>query len=166
MSELQRITSEYVETEDRLRITGELGANETEVLWLSQRLLLRLLPHLFAWLEKQSGDGLPVDIVQSFAQEAAKLDLKSEAPVENIHNATGWLVDAVDIRHDLEVLTIRFRGGAQQEVILTTNTIALRQWLVILQALWSKAEWPVAIWPGWITESSATENDGIKLSLH
>lgn len=166
MSELQRITSEYVETEDRIRITGELGSNEAEVLWLSQRLMIRLLPHLFAWLEKQSGDGMPIDIVQSFAQEAAKLDLKSEAPVENIHNSTGWLVNAVDIRHDLELLSMRLRGAAHQEVTLTTNTTALRQWLVILQALWTKAEWPASIWPSWITDESAIEDDDIKLSLH
>ena len=50
MSELQRITSEYIEAEDRLRLTGEVGEGETETLWLTQRLLTRLLDHLLKWL--------------------------------------------------------------------------------------------------------------------
>ena len=50
--ELQRLTTEYVDAEDRMRLTGEIRPGETLVLWLSQRLLMRLLPHLFLWLEK------------------------------------------------------------------------------------------------------------------
>tara|TARA_R110002167_G_scaffold6277_3_gene28905 strand:- start:87095 stop:87595 length:501 start_codon:yes stop_codon:yes gene_type:complete len=166
MNELQRITTEYVEAEDRIRITGELGANQTTVLWLSQRLLIRLLPHLFAWLEKQTKDGIPLDIVQSFAQEAAKAELTPEAPVENIHNESGWLVDAVDLKPDPEVLRMLFRSTSNDEAILATNSNALRQWLVIIRALWSSAEWPKAIWPSWIEQKDDSLSKETKLSLH
>lgn len=166
MKELQRITTEYIEAEDRIRITGELSANQTTVMWLSQRLLIRLLPHLFAWLEKQSGEGIPVDIVQSFAQEAAKAELKQEAPVKNIHRESGWLVDAVDLNPEPEVLRMLFRSSNKDEAILATNSNALRQWLVIIRALWNSAEWPSAIWPSWIEHKDSSLSKETKLSLH
>lgn len=39
---LQRITTEYIEAEDRIRLAGEAG-EKTMVLWLTQRFLNRLI---------------------------------------------------------------------------------------------------------------------------
>ena len=36
---LQRVTTAYLENEDRLRLTGELADGDTVVCWLTQRLL-------------------------------------------------------------------------------------------------------------------------------
>ena len=47
MAELQRCTTEYIATEDRLRLSGEIGTQSTVVLWLTQRLLNRLMPPLY-----------------------------------------------------------------------------------------------------------------------
>ena len=44
--ELQRITTDYHEEQDRLRLTGEDFQHTTTVLWLTQRLLGRMVPHL------------------------------------------------------------------------------------------------------------------------
>ena len=46
MNSLQRITTEYDEREDRIRVSGQLAQGEAVVLWLTQRLLNRLVPHL------------------------------------------------------------------------------------------------------------------------
>ncbi len=46
MLTLQRITTEYVELEDRILLAGELGNREAVVVWLTQRLLQRLVPVL------------------------------------------------------------------------------------------------------------------------
>lgn len=43
MPDLQRITTQYIEVEDRLRLTGELAPGEVVVLWLTQRLMHRLI---------------------------------------------------------------------------------------------------------------------------
>lgn len=53
---LQRITTEYIDHEDRLRLAGEDAQGQTTVLWLTQRLLNRLIPHLCQWLEQQGGN--------------------------------------------------------------------------------------------------------------
>jgi len=55
MSSLNRITTEYSELEDRIQLRGEAESKQTVVLWLTQRLLSRLLPYLFAWLENRTG---------------------------------------------------------------------------------------------------------------
>lgn len=69
---LHRITTEYVEAEDRVRIVGEVEAAETVVLWLTRRLLDRLIPHLTLWLERRQGDVLRADLLLSFAHQAAQ----------------------------------------------------------------------------------------------
>ena len=79
MSELQRITSEYVENEDRVRLTCEVETGATEILWLTQRLLIRIVNHLLQWLEQQTSVATPealkdkqaADLVQGFAQQTA-----------------------------------------------------------------------------------------------
>ena len=58
MAELQRITTEFVDAEDRIRLAGEDAAGEAVVLWLTQRLLNRLVAHLCDWLEQR----IPADI--------------------------------------------------------------------------------------------------------
>ena len=47
---LQRITSEYVATEDRFRLSGITDKGGEVSYWVTQRLLLRLLNFLLDWL--------------------------------------------------------------------------------------------------------------------
>ncbi|MBC7859879.1 MAG: hypothetical protein H7Z39_14125, partial [Burkholderiaceae bacterium] len=80
MSALQRITTEYVGVEDRIRLSGrddadDAGDGRTVVIWITQRLLQRLLPVLVEWLERQDGATLRADIARSFAQQAARAEL-------------------------------------------------------------------------------------------
>lgn len=169
MSELLRITTEYVETEDRFRLSGEVRENQTVEMWLTQRLLVRLLPHLFAWLEKEeekSNAALPADIVQSFAQQAAQASLAPEAPVQREADTQTWLVQAVDISTDQEVLALRFRGFKEEQIRLTLPQQVLRQWLGILHVLWGRAEWPAGLWPEWIASNPSRDNGASRLLLH
>tara|TARA_R110001606_G_scaffold172041_3_gene318221 strand:+ start:383 stop:883 length:501 start_codon:yes stop_codon:yes gene_type:complete len=160
MKELQRLTTEYVEAEDRIRISGELTSSETVVMWLSQRLLLRLLPHLFLWLEKQSNDNIPMEIEQSFAQEAAKANLTPEAPVQRLTGSQEWLVGAVDLTPNSNTLAMSFRSQTGQRETLALQAVPLRQWLEIIHTLWAVAEWPSHVWPEWIaSKGDASELD-------
>ena len=79
MQALQRITTEYDEHEDRLRLSGELSDGSSVLLWLTQRLLYRILPHLTQWLGQHdagaAGNAVGLwqdsDWIQGFAQQAA-----------------------------------------------------------------------------------------------
>jgi hypothetical protein len=148
--ELQRLTTEYVDAEDRMRLTGEIRPGETLVLWLSQRLLMRLLPHLFLWLEKQGSTPFPVEIEQSFEQQAALANLSLEAPVQRTRDSKAWMVEAVDMTAGDHALRLSFRRQGEDSVSLTMPGQAMRQWLTILRSLWGVAEWHEGIWPDWV----------------
>lgn len=166
MGELQRLTTEYIEEEDRIRISGALATDETVVMWLSQRLLLRLLPHLFLWLERQSGDSIPVEIVQSFAQEAAKAELTRETPVQWHSGSQEWLVYAVDITPISNAVTMRLRSNNGQQEQLTMLSQQLRQWLEVLNSLWGVAEWPNSVWPNWLSAKAKQLHQSNVKQLH
>lgn len=56
MPALQRMTTDYIVQEDRIRVTGECAGGGVLVLWLTQRLLVRLVPPLCRWLEGNKKD--------------------------------------------------------------------------------------------------------------
>ncbi|WP_374486123.1 hypothetical protein [Zoogloea sp.] len=157
MSELQRFTTEYVELEDRIRLSGETAPGEAEVVWLTRRLIGRLVPHLCAWLEKQGVLGaVPedpgvADALQGFALQAALQSLSPQPPVQPETARRNWLVHAVDVTAGEEALRLAFRGAEAARVELTLQPQALRQWLGILHAQCGVAEWPLASWPSWLT---------------
>lgn len=153
--ELQRITTEYIDTEDRLRLSGEDAAGQAQHMWVTQRLLRRLLPHLLAWVEQQvhGAVGGHADALHSFAQQAARADLEPQAPVVAGQAGTSWLVVAVDMAFAQEGVVLTFRGAAahEQAAILFAPD-ALRQWLGIVHDQYRLAEWPADVWPSWMDD--------------
>jgi len=147
---LNRITTEYVDSEDRFRVTGQVGDNEVVEVWLTQRLFTRVLPHYFKWLEEQSDSALPKEIVQSFAQQAAKANLKQQAPVKRKADSQTLLVQAIDISPSKVGLGMRFKSSDEETATLSLPATQLRQWLNIVRTLWHKAGWPMDVWPEWM----------------
>lgn len=166
MYELQRLTTEYVDSEDRLRLTGEIGTGQTLVLWFSQRLVARLLPHLFLWLEKQGSTAFPVEIEQSFEQFAATEERNAETPVQHAEDSKSWLVEAVDVTPDQKFIRLAFRRGNETPVSLVFSSRQLRQWLSILYLLWRGADWPLGTWPEWMHDSVKPTSAIASKALH
>ncbi|MGB4246725.1 MAG: hypothetical protein WBJ75_03305 [Pseudohongiellaceae bacterium] len=166
MPELHRITTEYIDTEDRIRLIGEVNESDSVILWLTQRLLTRLLPHLFLWLEQQNGNTMPAEIVQSFAQRAARSELAEQPPVQRSEDSTEWLVHAVDITPDNASLRMRFRSIGEDEATLTLPVVQLRQWLGIVHLLWHNGEWQAGIWPEWISADELKNARASQISIH
>lgn len=158
MRELQRFTTEYVDVEDRIRLSGESAPGEAEVLWLTRRLVDRLVPHLCAWLEKQGRMGLipedagVADAMQGFALQAALQSLVPQPPVAPEQARSSRLVQSVDVTAGDDALHLVFRGGDDARVSLVLQVQALRQWLGILHAQCAAGEWPLEAWPSWLTE--------------
>lgn len=153
---LQRFTTEYVETEDRLRLTGETATGDTLILWLTQRLLGRLLPHLFVWLAQQTGEDLRGDLLQEFAQQSALNALEPQVAVQAQPAAREWLVQSVDITSGDEALRLTFKapsGDSGTAVSLMTARQPLRQWLHIVHEQYRKAQWPLTQWPEWMADA-------------
>lgn len=163
MRSLSRLTTEYVEAEDRIRIAGELPAQtgedspRTVVLWLTQRLLNRLLPHLLNWLERHHGMPQGWDeAVQGFAQQAAVAALEPQAPVRSAPESRAWLVHSVQLTFSPENVQLGFQsapGDAEHRSDLALQAQPLRQWLHIVYDQYVRANWPLTLWPQWLAEA-------------
>ncbi len=168
MSTLKRITTAYVELEDRIRLTGELANGDTEVLWLTQRLVNRLVPYLTAWLERQidptsatpSVHGAHQDIVQGFAQQAACAQLTPKPPVQPPSSQPGWRVSAVDISQRKAAVVMTFRGEAEERATLILAAQPLRQWLGIVFEQSLRGEWSITSWPAWMETRAPAQATG------
>jgi hypothetical protein len=163
---LQRITTEYVEVEDRIRLSAEVQGGPPLVLWLSQRLLVRLLPGLIHWLDGQGGnDATFSQLLQGFAQQEAQSELTPQTPVRATASGPVWLVQAVDVGVSAHVMALTFRGGSGQAATLNLEAKPMRQWLFILKTICQKAEWTLDLWPEWF-EVSAQTPSAKRLTLH
>ena len=174
MVHLQRITTTYADTEDRIRLSGEAEKNASIVLWLTQRLLSQVISHLLGLIEKQSLNIANTDssdpasassLMQGFAQQLAQAELGPELPVQTAATAQSWLVLEVDITLSPEgtlVLVFKRETGnvALQEGVgkatLTLEAKQLRQWLGIVHSQWQKAGWPLTLWPPWMDEQASS----------
>lgn len=170
--QLNRLTTRYVEEEDRIRVSGESAAGDRIAFWLSRRLLVRFLPHLFAWVERAEGvrptGDAPrdrvADLRSSFAQQASRAELDAAPPPPVDAQGEGWLVGAVDITEGNSELVIAFRGAAAgQRAVISTPPKVLRQWLGILCDQFRAAEWPLDVWPAWIYDGRGAESPPVSL---
>lgn len=155
--DLQRVTTEFVEDEDRIRLSGELAPGETLVLWVTQRLAQRLVPHLCQWLEKQTAAGAPVEVVQGFAQQAALAALERQEAVRVEPGTQDRLVRSVDLTFTESAVYLLFKTEVEGPVAARVgfNAKPLRQWLGILLAQYRRGQWPLSAWPDWMTETRA-----------
>ena len=174
MSALQRLTTEFIDTEDRIRISGEGVQGELLSFWLTQRLLTRLIQFLVTSIEAVSTqkteqgavDARTHALVNEIQQEAAAQLITHEPPVDATKSGISWLVREVDINKTDQHYTLRFKniGSAPADVVFDQQQ--LRQWLLIVFKLWQQAEWPLAIWPEWIQNTSANPARKSQSAVH
>jgi len=167
--ELQRFTSEYDEIEDRLCLIGEDAAGAKIRIWITRRLFERLLPLLLRWLDSQTEDLPRGDLMQGFAQAAARAELKPQPPVRAHAEAPSWLAAKVDVNTTPErlLLTLHPAGAdtASTAARLPLSATLLRQWLAILHGLCQRAGWSPDLWPEWIAEPDRPAQES-RLRLH
>ncbi|NTV06402.1 MAG: hypothetical protein HGA59_07855 [Chlorobiaceae bacterium] len=58
---LKKVTLQYIEIEDRIRMSADLDGEEPAVFWLTQRLCVRLVKKLSRHLEHSAPQSLLVD---------------------------------------------------------------------------------------------------------
>ena len=154
MSALVRITVKYFHDEDRIRLAGETEQGGIAVVWITRRLLDRLLSQLVGVLENAcvqtlGADPLRAHTVQSFAQHAARIASAPQPPVRPQGEDEQWLAHSADLIFAEGELRLSFRGDDRQHVELDFVDDKLRQFLNILLDVYRKAEWPLTAWPMW-----------------
>ncbi len=190
MKGLQRFSTQYKGLEDRILLVGETGDGETESLWLTQRLLLRIVPVLLEWVQKHAP--LDLKVASNRAQASDMARVFSTKPVQPRSrstntdidvNATGSidksnrpeetsepiseaiLVHSINLSLTSKQVQLRFQNGDEILATLSLQGAPLRQWLVVLHVLWKKSNWHGEIWPDWIRENSKIASNETK-SLH
>jgi hypothetical protein len=168
---LLRLTTEYVGSEDRIRMAGATPEGAPVVLWLTYRLAVRAVPPMLAWLEKETAPAVAASpaatpvakrALQSFAQQAAVAGLKQQPPVAPDASAPAWLVKSIDFTPSRDRLSLVFRGEQDRAASIRFDANSLRQWLGILHGTWSTAGWPSMVWPDWIKRDQSAPQDAVR----
>ncbi|EIC28719.1 MULTISPECIES: hypothetical protein [Methylomicrobium] len=158
MSLLQSITTEYDDVEDRIKLVGKFRNGDLIVMWITQRLFSRLLPVLLDRLQAATGNlqqvGQVGSVVQEFAQQAARAQMKPQPPLKPESGAQAWLVKSIDVAATPNGLRLTFKSGDSGRAVLKLEGQFLRQWLNILYDINRKAGWPLSQWPDWVRESA------------
>ena len=175
MLELRRLTSEYIETEDRFRLTGEDEAGNTISLWLTQRLSRSLTRYLLSAIPRSSTEATrnPTqdddagNLLQEFAQQAATAELPLQDAVDSTLSNQDWLVEEVDINQGAEgIVGLVFKKEGVESVAIGFEAQQLRQWLSIVRSQWVQAQWPIDIWPSWMAEQGESATQVSKNPVH
>lgn len=140
--------------------------NQIVVLWLTRRMLLRLLPPMLQWLQKQAPESLQSDIAHGFMQQAARVELQLQSPLA-ASDRHARLVDSVNITRTLKGIHLCFNcQGTEPVADLMLSAKRLRQWLNILYDASMLADWPMGVWPDWIVKSTKIEPIDKSVLLH
>jgi hypothetical protein len=180
--EFKKITTRYDEQQDRLAIDGQTADGEVMTLWLTHRLLQRLMPPLFAIITPAPGEDynestraaweLTTARARLEPQESVVRTLAPNAPgvttpsVDAMHSSS-WLVQSIDLRRFPAQTLLVFHGAtAEKEATFLFSAERLRQWLLIVHSQWRRAGWSLAIWPDWVKEIGEDSGQGSEVLVH
>ena len=137
-------------------------SKDTQRLWLTRRLLNRLIPSLTDQLEVNSANKISKELEQAFAQEEAEIKkIKTKSVLLKKDNPS-WLVTSVKVeksKFEFKHLFINEKGlktaekdGTQKKAEFVLAISNLRQWLNALFKIYTKAEWDTKCFPNWIDD--------------
>lgn len=169
--QLRKLTTRYIVEEDRFRVSAEADGS-TINLWLTQRLILDLIPHLLRWLDAHTPEQPPRQAEASEPAEDSAGHPEADSGGGLTPQVTSQLVsqirpavasvDAGKARRSVLVKTIHFqpRDGVlrlvfplpDEEAELLLQPEHLRIWLGAFYTGWQQARWP-DIWPDWMKQA-------------
>lgn len=178
MGNLKRFSTQYKGADDRVLLTGEDKEGATVSLWLTQRLLLKTIPVLTNWLQKNNAADLKTGDNSEQAREMAQVftrkPVQPRVPVSPTQSTNEpvtefqepHLVNNIDLNLKENLMRLRFRQGEQELGNVAMNSHQLRQWLAVLQVMWKKAGWPGHIWPPWLVDDAKLVSNQAQGAFH
>lgn len=167
--ELQRFTTRYSASEDRICIEGLSVQDEVVHLWLTCRMLRQLLPPLLGLITPAAETLELVTVMARWALAKARSQHQAvSAVVPSVQKQpaidpplpTCWLVRSIDVKSSAQQALVTFNVVDSQAIATIAFTPArLRQWLGIVHRLWQRAGWPEHAWPGWMQEEVGPMNN-------
>lgn len=141
-----RLTTDYVENEDRIRIVSQSPEGSVVITYLTRRLGDRLLPLLTDWLATSRDASLsrPLTAADCSSTESSSEDLGKAAlnTAPTVTIAACYLVASIDLRFAVDSLVLVFKGLQHSERVSFTMTVhEVAQWYTILCAQYDRAGW-------------------------
>jgi len=132
----------------------EDGSQQTVVIWLTRRLLVRLIEAMIKAIESETLGRPESDTLQSFTQHRAQQAQTEESPVKAVEGSSEWLINRVDLNVSHERLTLKLFSD-EECAVLPMPRVNARQWLNIMHRLFEVAEWHYEKWPSWLQTSAS-----------
>lgn len=138
---LARVTLSYIIEEDRVQLAGEDAQGNNVKLWLTARLLTRLVPHLVQQQVALGSDqsvAVEPDVSDNTAGDDASVRCESGCPEA--------LVTEIDLRFMQEGLILVFKEGTRRaRASFVVPATSLPRWNQGLQTCFEQAGWPQEI---------------------
>jgi len=168
--QLSKLTTRYVAEEDRFLVSAESDKGNIN-LWLTQRLILSLIPHLLNWLDANTSqhldqaertataegssppeatkpqEGVPPQVASQLVSQTRRMVSRVDAGKAN----RSVLVQTLHLQPRGEMLKLVFQL-TDEEAILLLQPEHLRIWLGAFYNGWQNARWP-DIWPEWMKQA-------------
>ena len=163
MQSLKKVTSEFIEIEDRFRLSALTTEDEAVAFWLTQRLLARLVAHLSKQIEIDSpqlsntsaGEKASYSDSDRDRQISNRESLASQSAVKIEESVTPILITEVDVKIGKSDLALVLKSGKKSCASISFSPSELKQWLEILYTLWHRAGWPISLWPERLTNNNS-----------
>ena len=88
-------------------------------------------------------------------QQSAREAMGQQPPVMPTGNSEKWLVRSLDLNWGPGQIVLVLKGEGDQAATIGFPTLIARQWLNVVYDLYRKADWPLTIWPDWMSEGAA-----------
>ena len=100
--------------------------------------------------------------MNDFAQYEAQAELKPETPVQHKRTQSqepktqnkSWLIHEIELNYSDQLMVLDIKDANNKIAKLSLSRLYARQWLIILHSQWMKSEWPMHVWPDWLTKPS------------
>jgi hypothetical protein len=147
MIELERMTTQYVATEDRISITANVKSGGTARLWLTRRIGDRMVAALVKAVQPRHRDRAYAELIGEMTQQEAEQRLEPQPEVQAATPDHEWLIDKISLQFPTGAVVVRLTGPQGQEAGMALSTEVVRQWLGILRRVYQHGEWPIDQWP-------------------
>ena len=152
---IQTFTGRYDPVEDRFRLDAVNAAGEKQSIFLTRRLVDRVIPVLVSHLEGKTPDGAPADLAQGMSQPHARQARQTGEATPAVAATPTWLCRTMHFQKADHGLNVIFTNDTQVDAVMPMVEANLRAVLDILLELYTKANWPTEPLPEWM-KSEAT----------
>ncbi len=150
---IQTFTGRYDPMEDRLRLDAVDARGGKQSVFLTRRLVDRVIPVLVSHLEGKNPEGVPAALAQGMSQSRARQARQTGEATPAVAADTEtptWLCRTMHFQKADHGLNVIFTDDTQVDAVMPMVEANLRAVLDILLELYTKANWPLEPFPEWM----------------